>query len=170
MRCRSLLVPLLTMLLLPLGAGLARAHDGQVSLALGDLEVTQSVQTRPQVPADPGIGLSAHKPTAIRAYIQAQRYIHFSIFGITFHLPTFFPPVSVNGTLTVRQGATVIATLSPINGPISVAPWTSPNPENANSSLTFTWAFPPSGNVSFDLALSSSTPNINVVSPEGRPR
>src|SRR2546422_2721881 len=42
MRCRSLIVPLLTMLLLPLWAGLARAHDGQVSLALGDLEVTQS--------------------------------------------------------------------------------------------------------------------------------
>ncbi|HYS04994.1 MAG TPA: cohesin domain-containing protein [Candidatus Dormibacteraeota bacterium] len=170
MRCRSLIFPLLTLLLLPLGAGLARAHDGQVSLALGDLEVTQSVQTRPQVPADPGIGLSAHKPTAIRAYIQAQRYIHFSILGFSFHFPTFFPPVSVNGTLTVRQGATVIATLAPINGPISVAPWTSPNPENANSSLTFTWAFPPSGNVSFELALSSSTPNINVLSPPSTSR
>ncbi len=170
MRCRSLIVPLLTMLLLPLGAGLARAHDGQVSLALGVLEVTQSVQTRPQVPGDPGIGLSAHKPTAIRAYIQAQRYIHFSFFGFNFHFPTFAPPVSVNGTLTVRQGAAVIATLTPINGPISVAPWTSPNPEDANSSLTFTWAFPPSGNVSFELALSSSTPNINVVSPSSTSR
>ncbi len=165
MRCRSLLLPVAAMMFLPVWAGLAHAHDGQVSLALGDLEVTQSMQTRPQVLGDPGIGLSAHKPTAIRAYIQAQRYFHFSFLGITFHFPTFAPPVSVNGTLTVRQGAAVIATLTPSNGPISVSPWTSPNPEDANSSLTFKWAFPPSGNVSFELALSTSTPNINVVNP-----
>src|SRR2546427_8486090 len=165
MRRRFSLLPIAVMLLLPIWASQARAHDGQVSLALGDLEVTQSVQTRPQVPADPGIGLSAHKPTAIRAYIEAQRYIHFSFFGFTTHFPVFVPAVSVNGTLTVKQGATTLATLPASNGPISVAPWTSPNPENANSSLTFEYAFPPDGTLTFELSLSTSTPNINVVNP-----
>lgn len=165
MRPRFLLLSVAAMMFLPMWAGLAGAHDGHVSLALGDLEVTQSVQTRPQVPGAAGIGLSAHKPTAIRAYIRAERYIHFSFLGFSFHFPTFVPAISVNGTLTVKQGATVIATLPASNEPIAVAPWFSPNPENANSSLTFKLAFPPSGTLTFELDLTTTTPGVTVVDP-----
>src|SRR5712692_5174384 len=113
MRRRLVRLTLAALAILPFFTARASAHDGQVS---------QSIQTLPQVPGDPGIGLSAHKPTAIRAYVQAQRYLHISLFGFTFHLPVF-TPVSVDGTLIVKQGATTIATLTPSNGPISVAPW-----------------------------------------------
>src|SRR3989454_1503285 len=135
MRRRFSLLPIAVMLLLPIWASQARAHDGQVSLALGDLEVTQSVQTRPQVPADPGIGLSAHKPTAIRAYIRAQRYIHFSFFGFTIHFPVFVPAVSVNGTLTVKQGRPTLPPCRPTTVRTPVPPGPAPTPRNATTAL-----------------------------------
>ncbi len=81
MRRRLVRLTLAALAILPFFIARASAHDGQVSLAFGTLEVTQSIQTLPQVPGDPGIGLSAHKPTAVRAYVQAQRYLHISLFA-----------------------------------------------------------------------------------------
>ena len=145
--------------------GLASAHDyGQVNLALGSMEVTQSVQTLPQVPSAAAVALSAHKTTTIRAYIQAQHYTHLSIPFLTFHFPDS-TPISVNGTLTVRQGATVIATLPAANGPISVASWSTPSPPNPNSSLNFNLAFPPSGSLTFELDIITTTPGVTAIDP-----
>src|SRR5262245_3640899 len=142
----------------------ASAHDyGNVFVAPG-LEVTQSMQTLPQVPLATGIGLSAHKPTAIRAYLQANRYVHVNLGFFTVHFPTF-APVSVNGTLTVKQGAVTIATLPSTNGPVALTPWNSPVFDNANSSLNFAMTFPPSGTLTFELSLTTSTPGVTVTNP-----
>jgi hypothetical protein len=160
----TLLVSGLTLAALSLLAAPVRAHDyGNVFVAPG-LEVTQSIQTSPQVPSATGIGLSAHKPTEIRAYLQANRYVHLNLGFFTIHFPSF-NPVTVDGTLTVKQGAVTIATLPATNGPVALTPWTSPIFDNANSSLNFAMTFPPSGTVTFELSLTTSTPGVTVTNP-----
>ena len=69
---------------LALAGARAEAHNyGQVVSNPG-IEVTQSMQTLPQAAGEEfGIGLSAHKPTAIRVYLQATRYSHL-LLGIHF--------------------------------------------------------------------------------------
>ena len=63
----TLLVSGLTLAALSLLAAPARAHDyGNVFVAPG-LEVTQSMQTLPQVPAATGIGLAASVSQVSRA-------------------------------------------------------------------------------------------------------
>lgn len=148
------------------------AHDGDVSLALGGLEVTQSIQTFPQSPGvtvGASVPLTSHKPAVIRAYVDARRYLHLNFGFFTFHFPTY-ASVSVNGTLTVLQGGSTIATLPASNGPISVTPWASPDPSNPNSSLNFEWAFPADGTVTFQLDLTSLTAGIPAVDPPAENR
>ncbi|MGH9749565.1 MAG: hypothetical protein ACRD6R_06550, partial [Candidatus Polarisedimenticolia bacterium] len=146
-----------------LGSRPARGHEfGEVSLALGSLEVTQSIQRVPQSGGLP-VGLSAHKATTIRAFIQATRYGH----PPGSHAPLFIP-VSVNGTLTIRQGLTILAVLPAANGPISVMPFASAAPASANSSLNFNWSSPASGTVTMELDLSSAIAGITAVDPAGQ--
>jgi N-acetylneuraminic acid mutarotase len=124
------------------------------------MEVTQSIQTSPQQGLTPSVPLTAHKPTTIRAYIEGTRLMHSGFL----HLPDF-TPISVNGTLTIKKGATTLATLAATNGPISVTPWVSANPASANSSLNFDWAFPPDGAVSLELDITTSPASITATDP-----
>ncbi|HZN03184.1 MAG TPA: dockerin type I domain-containing protein [Candidatus Polarisedimenticolia bacterium] len=152
-------------------ASLARAHNyGDVSVAFeGVLEVTQSVQTAPQLGTE-AVSLTAHKPTVIRAYLSARRYVHVNpLLQYNLHNPSF-NPISVDGTLTIKQGSTVIATLPASNGPLAVVPWHSPNPEVKNSSLNFEWASPPDGAVTFTLDLTSGTSGIAALDPPSQQR
>ncbi len=158
--------------LLFLGVSAAAAHDGDVSLALGGLEVTQSVQTFPQSPGvtvGTSVSLTSHKPAVIRAYVKARRYAHINFGFWVLHLP-IYTSVSVNGTLTVLQGGSTIATLPAGNGPISVTAWASPDPSNPNSSLNFEWAFPANGTVTFQLDLTSLSPGIPAIDPPAENR
>jgi hypothetical protein len=124
------------------------------------MEVTQSIQTLPQQGLASSVPLTAHKPTTIRAYIEGTRLMHV---GFS-HFPDF-TPISVDGTLTIKQGGSTIATLAATNGPISVTPWVSANPASANSSLNFDWAFPPSGTVSLELDITTSPASITATDP-----
>ncbi|HEV8700670.1 MAG TPA: kelch repeat-containing protein [Candidatus Polarisedimenticolia bacterium] len=142
-------------------AGPAFAHNpAEVHRALGAMEVTQSIQTLPQQGLASSVPLTAHKPTTIRAYIEGTRLTHV-LFG---HFPDF-TPISVDGTLTIKQGGSTIATLAATNGPISVTPWLSANPASANSSLNFDWAFPPNGTVSLELDITTSPASITATDP-----
>ncbi|MGH9750317.1 MAG: Kelch repeat-containing protein, partial [Candidatus Polarisedimenticolia bacterium] len=79
-----------------------------------------------------------------------------------------FTPVSVNGTLTIRQGLSILAVLPAANGPISIVPFASAAPAGANSSLNFNWSSPASGTVTMELDLSSPTAGITAIDPAGQ--
>jgi len=161
---RSVRAAATTVFILLAAASLATpafAHTpAEVHRALGAMEVTQSIQTLPQQGLGSSVPLTSHKPTTIRAYIEGTRLMHSAFF----HLPDF-TPISVNGTLTIKQGATTLATLAATNGPISVTPWVSANPASANSSLNFDWAFPPDGAVSLELDITTSPASITATDP-----